>query len=156
MRLKYGQVQPAALNVLDVSKPGAGVLSDIITNATPYNGAWFAIHALAAATIGFQTDTVMTENGTPPITVAAGSFVVGNTYTIATVGTTSFTSIGATANLAGTTFVATGVGSGSGTAYAAGAPQQYSTIPLPSGDTIYGSFSEITLTSGGPLIAYRG
>lgn len=49
---------------------------------------------------------------TNPIT--AGSFIVGQTYTI--VSGTGFTSIGATNNNAGTSFVATGVGSGSGTA----------------------------------------
>ncbi len=46
----------------------------------------------------------------------AGSFVVGASYTIVSVGTTSFTSIGASANTVGTTFTATGVGSGTGTA----------------------------------------
>ena len=50
-------------------------------------------------------------------TVTAGSFTIGKTYTIQTVGTTSFTSIGASANTVGITFVATGVGSGTGTAY---------------------------------------
>ena len=49
--------------------------------------------------------------------ITAGSFVVGSVYTIASVGTTSFTSIGASANTVGVTFVATGVGSGTGTAY---------------------------------------
>ena len=49
---------------------------------------------------------------TNPIT--AGSFIVGQTYTI--VSGTGFTSIGAANNNAGTSFVATGVGSGSGTA----------------------------------------
>ena len=48
--------------------------------------------------------------------VTAGNFVVGATYTIVTVGTTSFTGIGATANTVGVTFVATGAGSGTGTA----------------------------------------
>jgi hypothetical protein len=48
--------------------------------------------------------------------VTAGSFVVGATYQIASVGTTSFTSIGASANTVGIVFVATGVGSGTGTA----------------------------------------
>jgi hypothetical protein len=48
--------------------------------------------------------------------VTAGSFVVGNSYTIASVGTTSFTSIGASANTVGVTFTATGAGSGTGTA----------------------------------------
>jgi len=50
-------------------------------------------------------------------TVNAGSFVVGSPYTIAFVGTTSFTGIGASANTVGVTFIATGVGSGTGTAY---------------------------------------
>ena len=49
-------------------------------------------------------------------TVNAGSFVIGNSYTIVTVGTTSFMSIGASANTVGVSFTATGVGSGTGTA----------------------------------------
>jgi len=52
-------------------------------------------------------------------TVTAGSFVVGATYTILTIGTptaTNFVSIGASASTVGITFVATGVGSGDGTA----------------------------------------
>lgn len=48
--------------------------------------------------------------------VAAGSFIVGRQYKIATVGTTDFTLIGASANTVGTTFTATGAGTGSGTA----------------------------------------
>ena len=48
--------------------------------------------------------------------VNAGSFVIGATYTITSVGTTSFTSIGASANTVGVAFTATGVGSGTGTA----------------------------------------
>jgi hypothetical protein len=48
--------------------------------------------------------------------VTAGSFVVGATYTITSVGTTSFTAIGASANTVGIAFTATGVGSGTGTA----------------------------------------
>jgi len=50
------------------------------------------------------------------ITEAAGSFVVGKSYEILTVGNTSFTSIGASANTVGVIFTATGVGSGSGVA----------------------------------------
>jgi hypothetical protein len=49
-------------------------------------------------------------------TVNAGSFVVGETYTIVTPGTTNWTSIGAQYGGAGQSFVATGVGSGTGTA----------------------------------------
>jgi hypothetical protein len=49
--------------------------------------------------------------------VTAGSFVVGKTYTIDSVGTTDFTLIGASSNTIGTVFVATGVGTGTGTAF---------------------------------------
>jgi hypothetical protein len=48
--------------------------------------------------------------------ITAGSFVIGKSYTITSVGTTSFTSIGASANAIGIKFTATGVGSGTGTA----------------------------------------
>ena len=48
--------------------------------------------------------------------VTAGSFVIGTTYTILSVGTTSWTAIGASSNTQGVTFVATGIGSGTGVA----------------------------------------
>jgi hypothetical protein len=48
--------------------------------------------------------------------VAAGSFVAGLSYTIASVGTTDFTAIGASTNTVGVTFKATGAGTGTGTA----------------------------------------
>jgi len=48
--------------------------------------------------------------------VTAGSFQIGSTYTIATIGTTDFTAIGASANTVGLKFTATGAGSGTGTA----------------------------------------
>ncbi len=47
----------------------------------------------------------------------AGSFVVGKSYEIKTVGSTDFTLIGALTNVVGVEFTATGVGSGTGTAY---------------------------------------
>jgi len=49
-------------------------------------------------------------------TVNAGSFIVGQKYTILVVGTTNFVSIGASASTVGVTFTATGVGTGSGSA----------------------------------------
>lgn len=48
---------------------------------------------------------------------SAGKFVIGYRYTIAVVGTTTWTSIGAADNNIGTSFVATGTGSGTGRAY---------------------------------------
>ena len=50
--------------------------------------------------------------------VNAGSFVSGQWYEIASVGSTSFTGIGAAANTVGTIFQASGVGSGTGQARA--------------------------------------
>ncbi len=55
------------------------------------------------------------EEATP---VSAGNFVIGSSYTITSVGNTSFTSIGASANTVDTVFTATGVGAGTGTARA--------------------------------------
>jgi len=46
----------------------------------------------------------------------AGSFTVGVSWTIVSVGTTNFVAIGASSNTVGVTFTATGVGSGTGTA----------------------------------------
>jgi hypothetical protein len=46
----------------------------------------------------------------------SGHFVVGQTYTIVSLGTTNFTTIGAPFNAIGITFTATGVGTGTGTA----------------------------------------
>jgi hypothetical protein len=48
--------------------------------------------------------------------VTAGSFTIGNDYTILTTGTTDFTLIGAADSNPGTKFTATGAGSGTGTA----------------------------------------
>lgn len=48
--------------------------------------------------------------------VTAGSFIVGDTYLITSVGSTDFTAIGASANTPGVHFTATGVGTGTGTA----------------------------------------
>ena len=50
------------------------------------------------------------------LNVAAGSFVVGKTYMIKTVGTTDFTTIGSPNNDPDQVFTASGVGSGTGTA----------------------------------------
>jgi Chaperone of endosialidase len=61
--------------------------------------------AISGVTIGAESATV------------AGSFVVGKTYVITSIGSTDFTLIGAAANTVGVTFVATGVGTGSGQAW---------------------------------------
>lgn len=59
---------------------------------------------------------LFTYTSIPVITVNAGSFINGKTYTIISIGTTNFTTIGASSNTIGVSFVATGAGIGSGTA----------------------------------------
>ena len=54
--------------------------------------------------------------GAPNVTVVAGNFAIGSSYTITYVGTTNFVPIGASSNTIGVTFTASGAGSGTGTA----------------------------------------
>ena len=89
------------LNFYDVQTASFVGTVPIASGGTGQTTANAAFNALAPA----QTSTV-----------AAGNFVVGATYTISTVGDTTWTSIGAASNTVGVTFVATGVGSGTGTA----------------------------------------
>ena len=56
------------------------------------------------------------SRGAPHVTVVAGNFTVGSSYTITYVGTTNFVAIGASGNTVGVTFTASGIGSGTGTA----------------------------------------
>jgi len=72
-----------------------------------------------------QLDVVATISDNRPVqyelksgstSVIAGNFVIGETYTIVTSGSTDFISIGSADNTVGTIFTATGNGSGSGTA----------------------------------------
>ena len=71
-----------------------------------YTSTTYTIYASSLATSTANTSTNTT----------AGSFVVGDTYQIVTVGTTDYTLIGAASNTVGVIFNATGVGSGTGTA----------------------------------------
>ena len=64
----------------------------------------------------FNTLALKTSPGTYASVEDAGSFVVGQTYTIITIGDTDYTQIGAVSNTVGLTFTATGAGSGNGTA----------------------------------------
>ena len=90
-----------------------------------YGGTGTTTLNTGALVIGNATSAVTTVSPTSPgqalvvtsgSSVNAGSFVIGATYTITSVGSTSFTSIGAASNTVGVSFTATGVGSGSGTA----------------------------------------
>jgi hypothetical protein len=90
------------------------------TGAMAVTGAITATGGVTGNVVGNLTGNV-TGNATGNLisvtnTVTSGSFIVGNTYVIATTGTTDFTLIGASANTVGIQFTATGVGTGTGTA----------------------------------------
>jgi hypothetical protein len=88
---------------------GTVTICDVIGTATDH---WNFAARLNTATAAINTLQA---------TVTAGSFVVGQNYTILVPGTTDFTLIGAADNNPGTRFNATGVGSGTGTASQLGA-----------------------------------
>lgn len=72
----------------------------------------------AATTLANFTVTVTCSANISCSVVTAGSFVIGTTYVITTVGATAtdFTLIGSANNIIGTRFTATGAGAGTGTA----------------------------------------
>ena len=74
---------------------------------------WDNIPSNAPSPFANDASSVAYEQG---YTVTAGSFVVGQSYLITSVGTTNFVAIGATTNNVGVYFTAIGVGSGTGTA----------------------------------------
>lgn len=75
-----------------------------------FNGMVFFGHAPAGA------EKWHGENSETRQVITAGSFVIGESYEIDSVGSTDFTAIGAASNTVGVRFTATGVGSGTGTA----------------------------------------
>ena len=81
----------------------------------------------------------------------AGSFILGRSYVITSLGNTVFTSVGAAANLVGLYFVATGVGSGTGTA----TPVANHLVAISNSTTVnaYSSTGGLSWTAGGALPA---
>lgn len=81
---------------------------------------WFAFVPTLATEVdlgvsyGVDTGIALVAYGLT--TAAAGNFVIGQSYTIAAVGTTDWLAIGAGTATIGTTFTATGIGTGDGTA----------------------------------------
>jgi hypothetical protein len=100
----------------DIDFAGGVVYMNI--GGTVYEG--FVQIATGTAVVDLLRDTSGSVTATSPATfnavITAGSFIVGRTYVIVTVGTTDFTLIGAASNTIGVSFQATGVGTGDGTA----------------------------------------
>lgn len=108
-----------ATNQLIVSNTSGLAVNDTIvfnkTFASIDAGEVYYIKTIDSATQITISDTL----GGPTkelISITAGSFEVGKTYIITSVGSTNFTLIGASANSVGTVFVATGAGTGNGIA----------------------------------------
>ena len=91
-------------------------VGDTIVARIAGSGTGTALKTTFTATgVGTGTGTANSVNAITTI-VNSGSFVIGRTYIIVTLGTTDFTLIGAASNTVGVSFIATGVGTGTGTA----------------------------------------
>lgn len=91
----------------------------------------------------------------------AGSFTVGKSYTIASIGTTDFTLIGASANTVGVKFTATGAGTGTGTAVdleaAAAAGYTLDTMTTSLDSNLYtGGKTLLAGAVGGKVVTFTG
>ena len=121
----------SGLNVATSGGTGSGLTVNITaeTIGVP-NGVVSVTNGGTGYVNGLATTTVLTGSGSGltlgigvsgPTTPRVAPFIVGQSYTIASVGTTDFTAIGAASNVIGTIFTVTGspggtAGSGSGTA----------------------------------------
>jgi hypothetical protein len=103
-------------NTTGASNSAVG-LQALYSNTTGINNSVVGVNSINANTTGSNNSVVgayaLDDLGQAQ---TAGSFIVGISYTILTVGTTNFTAIGAASNTVGVVFTATGVGSGTGTA----------------------------------------
>jgi hypothetical protein len=120
------------------------VASGSQTVQTSTNGAnWSAATALSTSNWNGLAAGKLT------VVETAGSFVIGRSYVITTLGNTVFTSIGAASNLVGTYFVATGAGSGTGTA----TPVANHLVAISSSTTVnaYSIDGGVSFTAGGAL-----
>jgi hypothetical protein len=98
---------------------GDSVTISGVVGATGCNGS-HTISAIGSGTVDIA-GTTFGGTWTAPAVTAAGSFVLGAAYQIASIGTTNFVAVGAPSNTVGAWFNATGAGSGTGTALAASA-----------------------------------
>ena len=117
-------VTTSGSNVVTITDSNAPALStfDYVNFVTPVAVGGltlygpYALQSVASTTYTIFASTTATLSANTSTNTVAGSFVVGKTYQIVSVGTTDFTLIGASANTVGVIFNATGVGTGTGTA----------------------------------------
>jgi hypothetical protein len=117
-------VTTSGSNVVTITDSNTTVLStfDYVDFVTPVavgglvlNGP-YRLQSYVSTTFTINAESAATSSADTSANTVAGSFVVGDTYKIVTVGTTDYTLIGAASNTVGVIFNATGVGSGTGTA----------------------------------------
>jgi len=97
-------VQGLAYNIISL-----GVTTDFTLIGAANNNVGTAFVATGAGT---GNGTAMTDKN---VVIAVTALIPGQTYEIASVGTTDFTLVGASSNLAGTVFTAVSAGTGTGT-----------------------------------------
>ena len=104
-----------SLSTLDTTR---GTYRFITTQVNELSSSTTLFMVLMNSKVGYYIGTSAAATVlTSRIDYTAGSFSIGDTYTIASLGTTNFMLIGATFNIVGWIFVATGAGAGTGTAY---------------------------------------
>jgi hypothetical protein len=140
-----------AITAFEFAGVGAGgrfvaIASGSRTTNTSVNGTAWSENLLALPSTSSWTALAA---GKLTVVESAGSFVIGRSYRITSLGNTVYTSIGAAANLVGTYFVATGAGSGSGTA----TPVANHLVAVSSSTTVnsYSVDGGVTWASGGSL-----
>ena len=115
------------VNKLIFTKIDGGELNLTFPTTADANAIGFTQSVLSVTAGAFVVGTsyTITSLGTDTLaTVTAGAFVTDTEYTIVSVGTTDFTLIGASANTVGIVFTATGQGTGDGTATRVSATKQ--------------------------------
>jgi hypothetical protein len=142
-----------AITAFEFAGVGAGgnfvaIASGSRTTNTSVNGTAWSENLLALPSTSNWTSVAA---GKLAAVETAGSFVVGRSYRIASLGNTVYTSIGSAANIVGTYFVATGAGSGTGTA----TPIANHLVAVSSSTTVnaYSTNGGVTWVSGGALSA---
>ena len=140
-----------AIQAIEFAGVGAGgnfiaIADSSRTVNTSINGTTWSENLLALPST--STWTAM-ATGRLTVVETAGTFVVGRSYQITSLGNTVFTNIGASANIVGTYFVATGIGSGTGTA----TPIASHVVAISSSTTVnaYSTNGGVTWTAGGAL-----
>jgi hypothetical protein len=141
-----------AIQAIEFTGVGAGgrfvaIASGSRTTNTSVNGTAWSENLLSLPSTSSWTALAA---GKLTVVETAGSFVVGRSYQITSLGNTVFTSIGASANIVGTYFVATGNG---GATTGTATPIASHVVAVSSSTTVnaYSTNGGVTWTAGGAL-----